>query len=262
MKKLLFRLLIAIVALAILAVVTAVLLLDRAIKTGVETIGPKLTKTDVKLESASLSLLSGSGKLKGLVIGNPEGFKTPSAVSLGTASFAVEPRSLLADKIIVRSIHIEAPEITFETDLHANNLNKLIANVQAAAGSGQAAPSKAKEPSSPSQGKPGKRFEVDDFLISGGKIHVSIMALGGRSATVALPEIHLDPLGQGPEGITAAELTQRVLAAILKEAEGASATTVADIAKGALYLAKDPNKPGTNTLEKAARGLGDLFKKK
>src|SRR5690349_11115539 len=102
MKKIIFRLLIALFVLFILALLAVRLFLDAAIKRGVETVGPMVTKVDVKLDSASLSLLSGSGKIKGLVVGNPAGFKTPSAISVGTASLALEPRSLLSDKIVIK----------------------------------------------------------------------------------------------------------------------------------------------------------------
>ena len=77
MKKIIRLVLIAVVVLALLVVVGVHFFLDGAIKRGVETIGPKLTKTQVTLNNVSLSLLSGSGKMKGLVVGNPEGFKTP-----------------------------------------------------------------------------------------------------------------------------------------------------------------------------------------
>ncbi len=262
MKKLVIRLLIALVIIVVLAVLGLTLFLDRAIKAGVETIGPKVVGVDVKLRSVSLSPLSGSGGLKGLVVANPPGFKTPWAINVGSASLALEPRSLLSDKIIVKSISVDAPQITFETDLRANNLSKILANVQgAASGSGQE-PGKPEAPAPSAEAKATKRLQVDDFIIKGGKIHVSVTALGGQSASVALPEIHLQDLGQGPEGITAAELTKLVLEAIEKKAAQASAETVSDMGKGALYMAKDLAKGGTNMPEKATRSLGDLFKKK
>ena len=122
MKKIIVGLLIALVVVVALAVLAVSLFLDKAIKSGVETFGPKFTKVDVKLQSVSLSLLSGAGTIKGLVVGNPEGFKTPSAISVGEASLALKPGSLLSDKIIIKSIKLQAPEITFETDLRNNNL--------------------------------------------------------------------------------------------------------------------------------------------
>src|SRR5438094_5687786 len=134
MKKIVDRILIALIVLVLLAILAAHFFLDGAIKRGVETLGPKLTKTEVTLSSASLSLFSGSGKIKGLLVGNPEGFKTPSAINVGSASVALQPASLLSDKVIVKSVRVEGPEITFETDLKNVNLKKILANVEEATG--------------------------------------------------------------------------------------------------------------------------------
>jgi len=169
---------------------------------------------------------------------------------------------LLSDKIIIKSISVQAPQITFETDLRANNLSKILANVQGAAGGSEQQPGKPKGPAQSKEAKAGKKLQVDEFIIKDGKIHVSVTALSGQSATVALPEIHLQDLGKGPEGITAAELTQKVLEVLETSAVQASADTVSDMGKGALYMAKDLAKGNTNTVKKVTKGLGDLFKKK
>jgi hypothetical protein len=65
--------------------------LNGAIKKGVETFGPQIAKVPVKLDGVSLSLFSGSGAIKGLVVGNPEGYKTDHAMSVGMASVSVAP---------------------------------------------------------------------------------------------------------------------------------------------------------------------------
>jgi len=256
MKKIIRWGLIAVVVLILLAVLGVHFFLDGAIKRGVETIGPKLTKTDVKVNSVSLSLLSGSGKIKGLLVGNPEGFKTPSAISVGNASLALQPKSLLSDKVVVNSISVEGPEITFETDLKSVNLKKILNNVEEASGGGEKAPSQPKEP----EAKAGKKLQVDDFLIKGGKVHVNV-AIMNQSATVNLPEIHLQDLGKGPEGITAAELAKLVLKEIVAKSEDAASGVLSDMAKGGKFLTKDLGL-STNTAEKVTKGLGDLLKKK
>src|SRR4051812_7617409 len=178
MKKIIVRIFIGLLVLALLAVLAVHFFLDSAIKRGVETIGPKLTKVEVKLASVSLSLLSGAGKIKGLVIGNPAGFKSPSAIQVGTASLALQPNSLLSDKIIIKSINVQAPEVTFESDLKSVNLKKILANLEESTGGGSA-----KEPSKPKGNgettpKEQKKLQVDQFIISGGKVHVSITPLG------------------------------------------------------------------------------------
>lgn len=260
MKKWIFRLFIGLVVLVILGVVAVALFMNGAIKRGVETVGPMVTKTDVRLQSVSLSLLSGSGKIQGLVVGNPEGFKTPSAINVGSASLALSPGSLLSDKILIKSINVQGPEITFETDLKSNNLSKLLANLEAATGGTQQEPARAP---APPEAKAGKKLQVNDFLISGGKVHVSVTALGGKSVTVPLPEIHLAALGTGPDGITPTELTAKVLRTVIESASKEAATAVADIGKGALVLGKDAvGATATNSVEKVTKSIGDLFKKK
>ena len=263
MKKIAVRLLIGFIALIILGILMVGMFLDSAIKRGVETVGPMVAKVDIKLESVGLSLLSGAGKVKGLFVGNPEGFKTPSAIQVGTASLSIQPSSLLSDKIVIKSVNVQAPEITFETNLKANNLSKILANVQAATGGGKdAAPAKPNESSPTKSAKSSKKLQVDDFLISGGKIHVSVTTLGGKSVTVPLPEIHLTALGQGPDGITASELTAIVLQAIEKEAVQASSGAVADLGKEASKLTENLGKTGVDSAGKVTEGIGGLFKKK
>ena len=259
MKTLPPKIIAVVVVLLILAVAASIFFLGSIVKKGVETVGPQVTKTELKLDSATLSLLSGSGKLKGLFIGNPEGFKTESAIRVGLVSVGVKPGSVLSDKVHVTHVHVEAPEITFEGGLKGNNLSKLLDNVEASTGgsSKAAAPAPADKSSS-------KKLQVDDFLISGGKIKLSVDAgpLGGKSATVPLPEIHLTGLGEGEAGITAAELTKKVLKEILQKAIPAAEKAVVDLGKGATAAVKDLSKDATGTVDKAAKGVTDIFKKK
>jgi uncharacterized protein involved in outer membrane biogenesis len=256
MKKIVIGILIAAVVLVILVVVGVAVFLNSGVKRGVETVGSRLTQVEVQLESVSLSLLSGSGKLKGLVVGNPTGFKSPSAISIGTASLDLVPRSVFSDKVIVKSINVQSPEITFETDFKSSNLSKILSNLESATGGGT------KQPTQPKEANAGKKLEVDDFLITGGKVHVSVTALGGRSVTENLPEIHLQGLGTNPEGITSEELAQKVLQVIVQRAAEAAAGSVAQLSKGALNLTNGVPGSALDNAEKVTKGLGDLFKQK
>lgn len=261
MKKLLLRLLLVLLVLVVVAVLAVRFFLDAAIKRGVETVGPMVTKVDVKLSSASLSILSGSGKIKGLVVGNPPEFKTPNSISVGSASLAVEPKSIFSDKIIVKSVIVEAPEITYEQSLSGNNLSKIKANVASTTGGNEAAPAKPKEPGPAKENKPSKKLQVNEFVITGGKVHVSVTGLGGQTATMPLPEIRLQNLGTGPEGITPTELTTQVLQAVLDGAAKQGAVAAEDLAKNAVNLGKNAaTQTATNVLNNVKKGLGGLFK--
>jgi len=254
MKKHLLRIGIGLVVLIILAVLMVSLFLDGAVKRAVETIGPRLTKVEVKLDRVRLSLLSGSGRISGLRVGNPEGFKTPQAISVGSASIALDPGSLLSDKIVIRKIELVAPDITFEGGFGGNNLGRILANLNEVTGA-----SDTNAPAQPAAAKPGKKLEVDDFLITDAKVHVSVTGMDGKPLVVPIPEIHLADLGTGPDGITAADLIRQVLSAIQQSAIKAADSAVADLGKSATT---DLGKSATESADKIGKSVGDLFKKK
>jgi len=256
MKKIILGVLIAFVVVVLIVVLSISLFLDGAVKRAVETAGPSLTKVEVKLQSVNLSLVSGSGKLKGLVIGNPQGYKTSSAIEVGAAGLSLKPGSVFSDKVIIRAINFDAPEITYETDFKGNNLSTILANMDAATGGhGQ--------PAQPQAAKAARRFQVDDLLITGGKVRVSITALSGQSVTVPLPLIHLTDLGQGPEGITAAELAKLVVQEVEKAAAQAARGQLAELQKrGVVDLTKTLGTNGTIDIDSISKGLGGFLKKK
>lgn len=252
MKKLLIRIVIVMVVILVVAVLAIGFFLDGAVKKGVETFGPDLTKVTVKLDSVSLSILSGSGSIKGLLVGNPEGFQTPHAIKVGKASLAIAPGSVFSDKVVIKSIRIEAPEINYETGLAGgDNLHKILDNVTAAAGGGAA--------STNASGKPAKKLQVDEFLITGAKVSVSVKGTGGAAVPIILPDIHLSNLGQGPEGITPAELTKKIVAQVSTDVAKASVKVVADIGKGAVKAVENIGKDPAGAAGKAAKSIGNLF---
>ena len=258
MKKILVRLCVALVVLIILVALGVHFFLDSAVKKGVETVGPKLTKVDVKLDGVHISLLSGSGKLKGLVVGNPDPYKSPHSISVGTAALELKPSSLLADKLIIKSINVEAPEITFEGGLGGNNLKKLLANLnESTTGPGG---TNVPNATPKEQKKANKKLEVDEFKITGAKLTANITDLN-KTITIPLPTIELSNLGTGPDGITVAELTKKVIAAIETESLKAVSSSATDLGKAAENLTKGLGK-NSGSLTNVTQGIGNLFKKK
>lgn len=259
MKKIITRSLLVLLVLVVLAALGVHFFLDSLVRREIQTIGPELAKVSVKVDSVNIVLLSGSGKVKGLVIGNPEGYKSPSAVSVGEASMALRPGSLLSDKVVIENFELHAPEITFETDFLHNNLSKIRSNLEETSGGGtNQAPA---NPPATTETKAGKKLEVDNFLITGGKVHVAVSTLG-QSRNVPLPDIHLTDLGKDPEGITAAELARKVFGAIEAKAAEAATSALADLKKGGVFLSNQAGPAATNTVDKVTKGIGDLFKKK
>jgi len=248
----------AVLVVAVVLVVVglgAVLFLGRIIKKGVETAGPKIAKVEMKLDGASVSLLSGKGALKGLLVGNPAGFKTPYAIKVGRASVALKPGSIFADKIVIQSVNVQSPEITFEGSLKGNNLGKIMENIQQFTAAEKSAPAEPKKGA-------GKKMQVDDLAITGGKINLSVTMLGGKSLTVPLPDVHLTGLGKDTDGITAGEMAEKLFGSIFDNTLKAVTEALGKVGKEAAEAAKDVGKAAAGRAEKAAKGVGDLFKKK
>src|ERR1019366_3555996 len=112
MKKIILGIVIVIVVLVVVGAIVVGSHLGDIVKAGLETVGPKVTQTTLKVDSVNLSVLSGSVGVTGLVLGSPEGYQTPSAVSIGKAAVSLTPGSILSDKIVIRSVEIRDAEIT------------------------------------------------------------------------------------------------------------------------------------------------------
>ncbi len=193
------------------------LYLDKAIKNGVERLGPKLTGTTVRLAGVAISPLSGRGEITGLTIGNPPGFRTDAAIRIGKLRLAVVPCSLLSDRIEIKRIVINNPEITLEKTLHGSNLDRIMANIQDFTGTaGRAAPAK---PGS------GRQLIIDDLLITNGTVRLSATVLEGRAVTVPLPTIHLREIGRKSGGASPGEVTREAFAAVAHQVKNAVAAS-------------------------------------
>ncbi len=252
LKKILLVAVIGLLAVIIIAVIVVGLFLGSIVKTGVNTVGPKLTQTTFTVGAVDLSLLTGSAKVKNLVIGDPEGYKAPNAISVGLAAVSIAPMSVLSDKIVIKSIRVESPEITFEGNpLGANNLKKIEDNVNAAAAGFQS--SATNQPAKTgASAKAVKKLEVDEFVITGAKVHY------GTVPTLSLPDITLHDLGKGPDGITPAELTKDVLSEIVSETLKTVGSAALNAGKSAENLSKNL---GAEGVKKITTGIGGLLKK-
>jgi len=254
MKKLIVRLLIVVVILVVAGLVAISLSLDSIVKKGIERAGPAVTKVEVRLASAKISPFSGGGRLSGLFVGNPPGFKTDSAIKAGEISVRLKPSSVLADKLVIEEISVNAPEITLEGSLTGNNLSKILDNIQAFT-SGEADPAKR------AGQKAQKKLQVDSFVIRGGKVTVGLTELGGRTATLTLADINLKDLGTGPEGITGSDLAMRIGRELVGNVTELVIRNLPELIKGVTDL-KNLGKGGAEQLNQVTKGVQDLFKKK
>jgi hypothetical protein len=267
-KKLALGIVGGLLVLLILAVIIVAAKLDTIVKAGIQTVGPKLTKTTIEVKSVSIHPFIGSGAIGGLVVGTPAGYKAEYTMKMDQAQLAIKPGSLLSDKVVIDDITVEAPEIILEGGLKENNLTAIQKNVTDSVGGGSAAPGKPATPA-PASGGATKKLQVNHFKLAGAKVHLRLSMLAGKNVTIPAPTIELKDLGTGPDGITVAELVKQTMDKFIPEILTAAEQSVAKLGKEAADVAGKAatdavgaaSKEGSKAVDKAAEGLKSLFKK-
>lgn len=196
--------------------------LDGLVKTGIETYGTRILKARVSVSGVRLSPFSGEGSIRGLEIGSPAGFSEPYVLRVGSVRVRVDPKSLTKERVVVREIAIEEPELRYERKSSGSNLDALQRNA--------ASYSSAPEPESGGKKEAGKprKLVIDRFTARGGK---AVLAVFGARAIVPLPDVTATGIGEGG-GATPQQAAQRILEALSDaalKAVGSSKTAVGNI---------------------------------
>jgi uncharacterized protein involved in outer membrane biogenesis len=243
------KLFLAVVILGVVVVVVASFFLGTIVKTGVGTVGPRLTGASVLVDDIDLSPLTGRGTIEGLVIGNPEGFQSTRAFKLDLIRVRLSVPSLFSDTILIDEITVVGPEITYERGLSGSNISVIRDNIEAFGKSG----AKGKE-NRPAGEEAGKNVQIGNFLIRDGSVRLSASLLKGEALTVPLPEIQLKDLGKESGGATVAQVSAKIFRAINGAVVKAVAGSGNLAGKGVKEIGKAAGEAGSKALE-GVRGL-------
>lgn len=208
-KKILLVLVLLAIAAVAVVYFAGTAALNKGIQLGVETVGPEVTQTPVTLADVNISLLSGKGTLKGLNVGNPEGFQSENIFSLGQIDIEVDKGSLMSDKIVINKIHIRQPEISYEKKITSSNLKKLLKNIEEFTGPKSDKPA---EEAPAEESGASKQLVIKQLIIEEGKIFVGALGIGQE---VPLPRIEMNDIGESNGGANIAEVMDVVVTKIL-----------------------------------------------
>ena len=188
------------IALIAIALVVVAINLDGIVRSSVESVGPTYTGTTVTLEEVDLSLFSGEGELRGLVVGQPEGYEGEPAFRLASIRVALQPSSLLEDTILIRELVIDGAEINaLVRGPRENNLQAILDHVEAA--TGPAAPEA--EPTV------GKQVIIDRLALAGSSATARVASL--PPVRVQVPDLVLENVGRESNGAQVGAVLQQVL---------------------------------------------------
>ena len=209
-------------------IVLAVLNLGTLIKTATETYGPKITQTEVRLDSADISILSGNGALNGFLLGNPKGFTMPSAIECETIRVKVVKESLTTDRIIIEEIYVKGPVISYEKKGKTDNFKTIVNNIKKTVASEKKAEKKQETEKAADTGAE-KKIQINNFIVKNGKINLGgslLNAFGDGGLGIDLPDLHIKDIGKEKE-TTPAE----AFAIVLGQMTGDVTGTVTQVGK-------------------------------
>jgi hypothetical protein len=260
-KKLSLRLcLLAVIAFASIYFVGSSIL-NKGIKSGVETFGPRVTQTKVTLDSANISILTGSGSLKGLNVGNPDGYKSEDIFAVGEIDLKVDMSTVFSKVIIIDHIIIRKPEISYEKSLTGSNLKELLKYIEEFS-----EPKNQNEPTSEDDTGAKKQVVIRKLLIEGGTIYLGALGIG---QTLSLPTIEMENIGQEGDQMSPAEVISLVLTKLVQSI-GPSITNAGELLReGGQAAVEGATKSVTkaldstvgNAVDKASEGIKGLFGK-
>lgn len=264
MKKILVGLA-AIIVLVVGGLVYVYVNLDDIVKTTIEKAGTRVTLADVTVDSVAIETTQNTAAINGLVVGNPDGFNTDYAFSLGNISVRLDGSTLTSDTIRIIEVIVEAPSVTYELGNGSSNIATIQRNVESFVQrvSGPSAQGEAASDEGSST-----KIIIDDVYVRNGDVGVSAGFLQGKKLSASLPEIHLEDVGKDEGGASPAEVAGEILTAINQSVFKAVSSLnvdglmqgVGDLGKGVVGAVGGAATTGGTKLKEGADALGGAVK--
>jgi len=192
--------------------------INALVKTGVETMGPKVLGVPVTLENVDISLLSGGtdmgASLEQLIIKNPEGYETAYAFSLPHIRVRVDRDSVLTDTVVIEEVLIDGPAITFEGSLLGSNLGDIQDNVKRSTQSDSDEETEEKAEKHEDGEGSEKNVYIKLLTMKNAKINLSLFGGQTKSIELALPDFELRDIGKESGGTSFQKASALVFDAI------------------------------------------------
>lgn len=285
-----------IIALALLLVMTLPLWLGPIVRPTINTVVPKMTDTEFNIGHLYLNPYTGRFEMGEFLLGNPKGYDEPVAVSLSNLVFDAAMTTLCDKYVHIEEIAVEGVFVSYLSggEHGVDNFKQIQYNLAGSKEKYEAAKEKAEKKSVLEEAKAEAEAEAADEAedavedVSERKVvidRLSIKNVKVKFGLITIPvpaDIVLTDLGKESDGVTVAEVVERVWKEILKSAgavgdgikklgsflgDGASqgASAVGEGAKKASEAVGESTKRATEAVgestKKATEAVGEGAKK-
>ena len=226
------------------------------VATGVaNSVVPKLTGTKFRMERFYVNPWTGAVRIKGVNLSNPAGYGESPAFSMASLSLDLALTELFSNKLHIKELLIEEPFASYYSHDGTNNIEAILANVEAALGD------KEKEEEKPeTEEKSQMKVIIDHLRISGTKIK---LMENDVIPPMPIMTIDLTDIGKESDGASFEETWTVLSDAFMKgmgnvgEGLGALGGLIGDGAKGLTGAIGDGAKGSVDTVKKATGAVGD-----
>lgn len=218
--------------------------LDAQIASAIRRYGPEITGVPVSLSKAMIDPINGKASLTGLEVGNPDGFKTKHALSLGEISMTLDIGSLTTDVIRIKELTLIKPQITYEYASTGSNLDVLQRNIERSIA--QQRGNQKKPPDSESS----KKLVIEHLYIKNGTVSVTAELLNSDAVSMRVPDLHLQDIGKKSNGTSAGEAMQQIVGPLVQQIGTSVASRGVQTATRTIQ----------NGVEAASKAIKDLLK--
>jgi len=220
LKKTIWKIIVGLLVLVVIAVVVVVMYLGSIIAEATRTFGTEATGTKVAVKSVNVSLLGGDLAINKLAIDNPPGYKTKQAFSFDLVSVDLDINSIFSDTIIINKIEIANVKVDFEPTIQGgSNLTDIKNNIMRFAQGEEADAKKESEPEADDEAgspKKAKKVIIKSFIINKGEIRVSSSMLQ-TSVAVPLARMELNDIGKESNmGKAFSEIINKIIEQVIK----------------------------------------------
>ena len=255
-KKKIWKILIGLLVLIVIAVVVILMYLGSIIAEATRTFGTQATGTKVAVQSVDVSLLGGDLQVNKLSIDNPPEYITKQAFSFDLVSVDMDISSIFSDTIIINKIEIANIKVDFEPTLKGgSNLTDIKNNIMQFVKREEVDAKKKTEPEvdgDDDSPKKAKKIIIKSFIINQGEIRVSSSILK-TSVAVPLARMELNDIGKESNmGKAFSEIFNKIIEQVVKSVAAAKieglplgelqSTLLKDLPSSAGKIGKDISK--------------------
>lgn len=194
--------------------------LDGIVKKQIEVVGSELTGTQVGVGGVSIKLADGAGRITGLTVANPKGYKSDNAFSMKLLQLGIDLPSIGQNPLILNELVIDSPLVTMEmNEKGGSNLKDISDNASANSSAADKEASKAQQEAGgqESGGEP-LRILIHKLVIKDVSYAVQGPAVKPGDVKGTLPTINMTNVGGSKGGtpgeigkIIVRDLSQRVI---------------------------------------------------